>query len=205
MSAQTRPPLQVGLIKRINSRSTQAKNNFNSLLTKCDDKYLSHLLANLCMTFPSEQEKFVDRFGLTRREFQKLLRGIRRCARDIDKLPLQQLQNLRTHPPVKAEDLPRQLFAVASRLEIEAKRTRRRGRPQYDNTLAALVVHVYERFGTYRHDCVSCIVEAVRGDDYSVEAHRDWVRKHKSLLKSQRQVPAPHPPLQVKQPIKNCS
>jgi hypothetical protein len=159
----------------------------------CDENFLYDALATIRFTRMSElQGKFKELFGCDRRSFLATLeridkRSSGRSAKPslvefIDRLPAEYRQSISSHRGCPPVDLPGALRTLVDRLKEVACETRERGRPHYDRALAAIVHHVRERMGAPRHVDIANIVEAMRGDDYSVEAHKVWVSSHQALV-----------------------
>lgn len=181
--------------QRIKDHDKQAWASFQKLVSlDLDEGFLCDLLATIQLTFPSHsQVRFQDLFGFRRKQLPKVLNRMRKCASDIESLRITFLRDIAPElgSGTKADKslpqavmLPSLLRAVANRLERAASANRKRGRPYYDAALAALVWSVRRTSRSYHHGDVASVVAAMRGDDYSIQAHKDWVRRNARLVRN---------------------
>jgi len=144
-----------------------------------DKEYLLDTLATLLLTNTSGSG-FKATFGRPNREIQAVMRRMLRCADDIDRLPANVWGDRRS----QVSSLPTLLRTAADLLRTAAMKKRKRGRQQYDAALAAIVHYVRgtETEKRPHNSDVANIVAAMRGDEYSEEAHKNWLKKHQSLV-----------------------
>jgi hypothetical protein len=169
------------VIRQIKRR--RAYDSFIFLTTECDSTHLCHLLWNVGITYCRRSiGDFKGLFGCERDRLPTVIKRMRRCAKDIDRISAPLLLEFRTSPSFNYTNLPTHLSNLADKLQKRAKQTRERGRPEYDRRVAALANYVQERFQKAHHAHVTRVVAAMRGDNYSLAAHKDWRKRHTSLL-----------------------
>jgi hypothetical protein len=174
---------------------------FDQLVSdRCDEEFLFYAISAIRTAYkayekqPAGDSSFESLAGFTRKKLKTVIGQMRKSADNIRHLRVDFLARLvprayqsLAHYTELQTRLPSELKELAEVSETAARHLRLRGRPEYDDDIAALVCHVEERTGQPRDPEVSTLIAfATKNEEFTAEDLRTWRMEHPDLLQSRR-------------------